>query len=84
MSTGAGLEGLPWYGVTVLAAYFATLLVLSVYAVGSSPLALQGLCAGIEGARVEAGELALPEEGGSGRLLPAGFCARAVRGLELG
>lgn len=31
MSTGAGLEGLPWYGVTVLAAYFATLLVLSVY-----------------------------------------------------
>ncbi len=50
-------------------------LVLSTYAIGTSPLALGGLLGDLEGGEVEAGELALPEEDG-GRRLPAGFCAR--------
>jgi 23S rRNA (cytosine1962-C5)-methyltransferase len=53
-------------------------LVLTAYAFGTSPLALAGLLAGVEG-ELEAGELALREAGG-GRLLPCGFCARLVRG----
>ena len=54
-------------------------LVLSAYAVGFSPLALENLLAGLDGGgEVEAGELALPEEE-SGRLLPCGYCARLRR-----
>ena len=56
-------------------------LVLSSYAFGTSPLALRGLLAAIEG-EVEAGELALAEEGDDGRLLSCGFCARLTRGLD--
>lgn len=56
-------------------------LILSSYAFGTSPLALAGLLGAIEG-EVEAGELALPEEGGGGRLLSCGFCARLTRGLD--
>lgn len=61
-------------------------LVLSMYAVGFSPLALSNLLEELEGGRVEADELALAEEpapdGTPGRLLPAGYCARWTRGLE--
>lgn len=55
-------------------------LVLSTYAMGTSPLALANLLAGLEGGQIEAGELALPCEGG-GPALPAGFCARWSRDL---
>ena len=58
------------------------LLVLSTYAVGYSPLAFQNLLGELEGGDVSVGELVLPEQGGQ-RLLPAGFCARWTRGLEL-
>ncbi|MDP6540119.1 MAG: RsmD family RNA methyltransferase [Planctomycetota bacterium] len=60
-----------------------SLLVLSTYAVGFSPLALENLLADLPAGRIAAGELALPEAGGA-RLLPAGFCARWWRGIELG
>jgi 23S rRNA (cytosine1962-C5)-methyltransferase len=59
-------------------------LVLSVYAVGYSPLALLNLLEACAGGEVEAGELALPEAevaGAPARLLPCGFCARWRRGL---
>ena len=55
-------------------------LVLSTYAMGTSPLALANLLAELEGGEVRAGELALPREGG-GPALPAGFCARWSRDL---
>ena len=60
-------------------------LVLSTYAIGYSPLAFTNALAGLDSGAagdvaIEAGELALPEEGGD-RLLPAGFCARWSRGL---
>lgn len=64
-------------------------LALSTYAVGISPLALANLLEDqrelADGAS-EVGELALRESGDarSARLLPAGFCARWARGLELG
>ena len=60
-------------------------LVLSSYAIGFSPLAFQNLLAEFEGGRVIADELALAEERESGppRFLPAGFCARFVRGIDL-
>lgn len=62
-----------------------SLLILSTYAIGSSPLAFANLLAELPGGRVEAGELALPESSASGasRLLPCGFCARFWRGFEL-
>lgn len=61
-------------------------LILSTYAIGTSPLALAGLLGAVAGGRVESGELALPEAGpaGEARLLPAGFCARLTRGLGSG
>ncbi len=59
-----------------------SVLVLSTYAVGYSPLAFQNLLAELEGGDVSVGELALTES--SGRRLPAGFCARWARGVELG
>lgn len=55
--------------------------VLSTYAIGCSPLALENLLASFGAGELEAGELALPEEGAGGRLLPAGFCARWSRGI---
>jgi 23S rRNA (cytosine1962-C5)-methyltransferase len=57
---------------------------LSTYAVGISPLSLVGALEILGEGEVEAGELALPEqESGIAkpRLLPAGFCARFMRGL---
>jgi 23S rRNA (cytosine1962-C5)-methyltransferase len=58
------------------------ILVLSSYAIGYSPLAFENLLAELPGGRVRSDELALPEES-SPRFLPAGFCARWGRGLEL-
>jgi len=55
-------------------------LVLSSYAVGYTALSFWNLLAELEGGDVEAGELVLVEEGPGGRRLPAGFCARWVRG----
>jgi 23S rRNA (cytosine1962-C5)-methyltransferase len=59
--------------------------ILSAYAFGTSPLALENVLRGIPEGEVDAGELALPEsdEAPSPRLLPCGFCARFVRGLSL-
>jgi len=62
----------------ILAKIPGAFLILSTYAIGCSALALEGLLQDLGGGRVEAGELALPEEEG-GRLLPCGFCARFVR-----
>ncbi|HED65141.1 MAG TPA: SAM-dependent methyltransferase [Planctomycetes bacterium] len=56
-----------------------SLLVLSSYAIGTSPLAMANLLGELGEGEVEAGELALPEEGGT-RLLPCGFTARWSRG----
>ena len=61
-----------------------SLLVLSTYAVGYSPLAFLNLLSELEGGEVQAGELALTEDGAAQRRLPAGFCARWWRGLDLG
>ena len=58
---------------------------LSTYAVGLSPLSLVGALSVLGEGEVEAGELALTEEGpgdGEPRLLPAGFCARFTRGFS--
>jgi len=55
-------------------------LLLSAYAVGFSALSLRNLLAGLGPGRVEAGELALPEEGAGARLLPCGLSARLVLG----
>ncbi len=49
--------------------------VLSCYAVGTSPLAFANMLEELGPGEVEAGELALPHEGSS-RLLPAGLCGR--------
>lgn len=59
------------------------LLVLSTYAIGSSPLAFANLLSELPGGAVEAGELALPESGAGARRLPCGFCARWWRGFEV-
>lgn len=58
------------------------LIVLSTYAVGYSPLAFERILQDLEGGTVEAGELAIPEGHGTGRYLPAGFCARWARGVS--
>jgi 23S rRNA (cytosine1962-C5)-methyltransferase len=50
-------------------------LVLSCYAVGTSPLAFHNLLGEIGPAQVVAGELAIPHADGA-RLLPAGLCGR--------
>ena len=71
------------------------LLVLSTYAIGYSPLAFTNVLEDLaerldgeaprDGVHIEAGELALKEgeREGAQRLLPAGFCARMWRGLDL-
>ncbi|MEW6073695.1 MAG: class I SAM-dependent methyltransferase [Planctomycetota bacterium] len=52
-------------------------LILSTYAMGTSPLALANLLGSLGDGTVEAGELALPVAGGGPpRYLPCGFCAR--------
>lgn len=59
-----------------------SLLVLSTYAIGSSPLAFANLLGELPGGSVSAGELALTESGARPRRLPCGFCARWWRGFE--
>jgi 23S rRNA (cytosine1962-C5)-methyltransferase len=58
------------------------LVVLSSYAIGCSPIALENLLADLGKGELESGELVLPEGSPRARLLPAGFCARWCRGLE--
>lgn len=63
-----------------------SLLILSTYAIGYSPLAFLNLLEELGGDRLESGELALPEEGSGAsdetrRYLPCGFCARWSRGV---
>lgn len=85
---GRGPKGQKWeleVGLAPLVEGVAGLLaeravvVLSIYAVGYSPLALANILERLDG-RLEVGELVLPEEG-SGRLLPCGYCARLERGI---
>jgi 23S rRNA (cytosine1962-C5)-methyltransferase len=64
-----------------------SLVILSTYAVGFTSLSLANLLEELGDNAIEHGELVLAEtDGGQGRgkqrLLPAGFCARAWRGLE--
>jgi 23S rRNA (cytosine1962-C5)-methyltransferase len=60
--------------------------VLSTYAIGFSPLSLANLMGSLGDGSMDVRELALPEGDGepSGRLLPAGFCARWTRGSAEG
>ena len=61
------------------------LVVLSTYAIGFTPLGLANLMELLGAGKIEVGELALTEAGKggqSGRLLPAGFCARWSRNLD--
>jgi hypothetical protein len=46
--------------------------------VGYSPLAFMNMLREFDAGDIEAGELAIPEDG-SERALPCGFCARWVR-----
>lgn len=87
---GRGPRGERWQfeqGIAPLVEVAASLLepravlLLSTYAIGYSPLALENLLADACGGAVVVGELAVPEESGA-RLLPAGFSARAARGLS--
>jgi 23S rRNA (cytosine1962-C5)-methyltransferase len=61
---------------------------LSTYAIGTTPLACANLLGEIPGGQVSAGELALSESAARGfeaappRRLPCGFCARFWRGFE--
>jgi len=57
----------------------AAFVVLSCYAVGTSPLAFANLLGELGPGTVEAGELALAESAATPRLLPAGLCARWQR-----
>jgi 23S rRNA (cytosine1962-C5)-methyltransferase len=59
------------------------LVVLSSYAIGCSPITLENLLADLGKGELDAGELALPEGTPRARLLPAGFCARWCRGVEV-
>lgn len=86
---GRGSKGEKWQlesGLAPLLEACGTLLaersflVLSSYAVGCTALTFANLLGELEGGRIEAGELALPEEGANGRLLPCGFTARWERG----
>lgn len=62
-------------GCTALLEDGPALVVLSCYAVGTSPLAFKQLLDDVGHGLVEAGELAIPVEAGE-RLLPAGLCGR--------
>lgn len=72
----SGLQGLVKSALACLAPGGA--LVLSVYAVGTSPLALANLFEGHGALSVSAGELALTPNS-AGCPLPCGFCVRVVR-----
>ena len=87
---GRGPKGEKWQFEDDVAALVAAarelaaeraLVVLSSYAIGTSPLALENLIAELGPGELEAGELAIPESDGA-RSLPAGFCARWTRGIR--
>lgn len=87
---GRGPKGEKWQFEDAIAALVVAvrdlaeekaLVVLSSYAIGTSPLSLENLLADLGPGSLEAGELALPEESPRARLLPAGFCARWSRGI---
>ena len=87
---GRGPKGETWQFEDAIAGLVAAvrelaedraLVVLSTYAIGTSPLSLENLLADLGRGTLESGELALPEESPRARLLPAGFCARWTRGL---
>jgi 23S rRNA (cytosine1962-C5)-methyltransferase len=89
---GRGPKGEKWQFEDSIAALIAavgelvadrSLVILSSYAIGCSPLTLQNLLADLGGGELECGELTLPEKSPRGRLLPAGFCARWSRGVEI-
>ncbi|MBT4029399.1 MAG: SAM-dependent methyltransferase [Planctomycetes bacterium] len=63
---------------SILAQDVPSALCLSTYAVGYSPLAFMNMLREFDAGDIEAGELAIPEDG-SERALPCGFCARWVR-----
>ena len=88
---GRGPKGQKWQLETGLAALLEAssaclaergVLVVSMYAVGFSPLALANCLDEVRDGRVAAAELVLAEQG-SERLLPCGFCGRLARGLDL-
>ena len=88
---GRGPKGEKWQLEDSIAALVAAvrelaaeraLVILSSYAIGLSPITLENLLSDLGPGRLESGELALPEVGARGRLLPAGFCARWSRGIE--
>lgn len=85
---GRGPDGQKWTfeeGIVELLAACAGLLAdgpaflaLSCYAVGTTPLAFFQMLGELGPGTVEAGELAIPQQGGE-RLLPAGLCGRWSR-----
>jgi len=85
---GRGPKGEKWVFESGIAGILATcrellaersFLALSCYAIGTSPLAMANLLAGLGEGEISAGELALPEAGDRERKLPCGFCARWSR-----
>ena len=90
---GRGPKGEKWQFETSIGALVeavgallepSALVILSSYAIGCSPLALENLLADLGKGDLDSGELVLPESSPRARLLPAGFCARWCRGLEAG
>ncbi len=92
--SGRGPKGEKWQFETGIAPLLESvaslvteraLVVLSTYAIGFSPLSLRNLLFALEGGECDVRELVLREGEPvpTGRLLPAGFCARWSRGLEL-
>lgn len=84
---GRGPKGETWQFEDQVAALVAavkellaerSLVVLSTYAIGCSPLTFENLLGELGPGEIEAGELALPQKDGT-RSLPCGFCARHVR-----
>ena len=89
---GRGPKGEKWQFEDSIAALVAAvrdlvddraLVVLSSYAIGCSPLTLENLLADLGAGELESGELTLPERSPRARSLPAGFCARWSRGVEV-
>lgn len=84
---GRGPKGETWQFEDQIAALVAavkellaerSLVVLSTYAIGCSPLTFQNLLGELGPGEIEAGELALRQRDGA-RSLPCGFCARHLR-----
>lgn len=91
--SGRGPKGEKWQFETGIAPLIDALgeilceqatVLLSTYAIGYTPLSIYNLMEALPGGSTDVRELAIPEGDGqfTGRLLPAGFCARWSRGLE--